>query len=91
MVAPVFSQSADAGIEYQYMSSRTTPNGGNTGGYGITNLTLSSEKVFDRLILSASIYNLFDKRYSDPVSVEHVQSSIVQDGRNFRIKATYTF
>jgi iron complex outermembrane receptor protein len=91
MTAPVFSQSADAGIEFQYLSSRTTPNGGNTGGYGVTNLTLSSQKVYERLILSASIYNLFDKQYADPVSVEHVQSSIVQDGRNFRIKATYTF
>ncbi len=91
MTAPVFKQNADAGIEFQYMSSRTNPNGGSTGGYGITNLTLSSQKVYERLELSASIYNLFDKQYADPVSVEHVQSSIVQDGRNFRIKATYTF
>ncbi|MBT8119647.1 MAG: TonB-dependent receptor [Gammaproteobacteria bacterium] len=91
MSAPVFRQNADAGIEFQYMSSRTTPNGGSTGGYSITNLTLSSQKIYERLELSASIYNLFDKQYADPVSVEHVQSSIVQDGRNFRIKASYTF
>lgn len=91
MTAPVFKQNADAGIEFQYTSSRTNPNGGSSGSYGITNLTLSSQKVYDRLELSASIYNLFDKQYADPASVEHVQSSIVQDGRNFRIKATYTF
>lgn len=91
LTAPVFRQNADAGIEFQYMSSRTTPQGDSTGSYGITNLTLSSQKVYERLILSASIYNLFDKQYADPVSVEHVQSSIVQDSRNFRIKATYTF
>lgn len=91
MTAPVFKQNAAAGIEFQYTSSRTNPNGGSSGGYGITNLTLSSQKVYERLELSASIYNLFDKQYADPASVEHVQSSIVQDGRNFRIKATYTF
>ena len=91
MTAPVFKQNADAGIEFQYTSSRTNPNGGSSSGYGITNLTLSSQKVYERLVLSASIYNLFDKQYADPASVEHVQSSIVQDGRNFRIKATYTF
>ena len=91
MTAPVFKQNADAGIEFQYVSSRTAPNGGTTDGYGITNLTLSSQKVYERLVLSASIYNLFDKQYADPVSVEHEQSSIIQDGRNFRLKATYTF
>lgn len=91
MTAPVFNQNADAGIEFQYMSSRTAHSGGSTDGYGITNLTLSSQKVYERLELSASIYNLFDKEYADPASVEHVQSSIIQDGRNFRVKATYTF
>jgi len=91
VAAPVFQKKADTGIEFLYMSSRTTPQGDKTGGYGITNLTLSSTKIYERLELSASIYNLFDKQYADPVSEEHVQSSIVQDGRNFRIKATYTF
>lgn len=91
LTSPVFQQSANAGIEVQYLSSRITPQGEKIGGYSITNLTLSSQKVYDRLELSASIYNVFDKRYSDPASEEHVQSSIVQDGRNFRVKATYTF
>ena len=91
LVAPVFRKNADAGVEFLYMSSRTTPKGDTTGGYGITNLTLSSQKLYERLELSASIYNLFDKNYADPASDEHVQSSIVQDGRNFRIKASYTF
>lgn len=89
--SPVFNRIADAGIEFQFMSDRATPSGGTTEDYGITNLTLSSEKLYERLILSASIYNLFDRQYSDPASDEHVQNSIPQDGRNFRIKASYTF
>ncbi len=89
--SPVFNRIADAGIEFQFMSDRTTPSGGTTEDYGITNLTLSSEKLYERLILSASIYNLFDRQYADPASDQHVQNSITQDGRNFRIKASYTF
>jgi len=89
--APVINKKADAGLEFQYMSERATESGGQTGGYGITNFTLSSQEIYKRLVLSASIYNLFDRQYADPVSDEHVQDSIVQDGRNFRVKATYTF
>ena len=91
LASPVLRQNADAGIEILYMSSRSTPQGDDTGAYGITNLTLSSQKIYENLVLSASIYNLFDKQYADPVSDELIQSSIIQDGRNFRIKATYTF
>ena len=89
--SPIFKQKANAGVEFQYTSSRITPLGTTVGGYGITNLTLSSQKVYDRLELSASIYNVFDKHYADPASEEHVQSSIAQDGRNFRVKMSYTF
>jgi iron complex outermembrane receptor protein len=73
------------------MSERATKSGGQTGGYGITNITLSSQEIYKRLELSASIYNLFDRQYADPASEEHAQDSIEQDGRGFRIKATYTF
>lgn len=91
MSAPVFHKKADAGLEFQYMGERATKSGGQTGGYGITNITLSSQEIYKRLELSASIYNLFDRQYADPASEEHVQDSIEQDGRNFRVKATYTF
>ena len=89
--APFWHKKVDAGLEFQYMSERTKPAGGQTGGYGITNLSLSSKQVYKRLELSASVYNLFDRQYDDPASEEHVQSSITQDGRSFRVKASYTF
>lgn len=89
--SPVFKRKARAGFEFQYLSSRITPQGEKIGGYGITNLTLSSKKVYDGLTLSASIYNIFAKRYADPASEEHAQSSIAQDERSFRVKASYTF
>jgi iron complex outermembrane receptor protein len=91
LASPVFNKNTQAGVELQYLSDRATLAAGKTGDYSITNLTLSSKQLDQRLMLSASIYNLFDKSYADPASQEHLQSSILQDGRNFRIKATYTF
>ena len=41
--------------------------------------------------MSASLYNLFDRRYADPVGPEVVMPAIQQDGRTFRLKLTYTF
>lgn len=89
--SPVFKQKAKAGVEFQYMGNRVTPQGEKIGGFGITNLTLSSQKIYDRLELSASLYNVFEKRYADPASEEHIQSSMAQDGRSFRVKMAYTF
>jgi outer membrane receptor protein involved in Fe transport len=41
--------------------------------------------------LSASVYNLLDKRYSDPASGANLQQSIPQDGRNFRVQMMWNF
>jgi iron complex outermembrane receptor protein len=54
-------------------------------------LTLLSREVVKGLELSASIYNLFDREYADPVSDDFTQDTIEQDGRTFRVKATYRF
>ena len=88
---PIFNKKATIGIELQYLGDRSTPQGNIVNEYSTTNITISSHKLFDNLILSASIYNLFDKEYSDPASEEHTQSSIMQDGRTYRVKATYDF
>ncbi|WP_298038327.1 TonB-dependent receptor [uncultured Desulfuromonas sp.] len=78
-------------VEERYTSSRKTVQGGEVGGFALTNLTLSSQDVLEGLELSASIYNLFDKDYSDPGSEEHIQDAIAQEGRTFRFKVTYLF
>jgi iron complex outermembrane receptor protein len=41
--------------------------------------------------VSASVYNLFDKAYADPGGQEHVQDTIPQDGRSYRVKVTASF
>jgi iron complex outermembrane receptor protein len=42
--------------------------------------------------VSASAYNLFDTRYVSPgAGADHLQDTIRQDGRSFRLKMTYKF
>ena len=55
------------------------------------NLTLSAEGLGGVADVSASVFNLFDSRYSDPGSREHPLDAIPQDGRTFRFKVVLHF
>jgi iron complex outermembrane receptor protein len=88
---PLWTEKLMAGLELQGLSERKTVQGNESGGYWIANLTLLSREVVKGLELSASIYNLFDREYEDPVSDDFTQDTIEQDGRTFRVKATKRF
>lgn len=88
---PLFDNRLRLGLESLYMSSRITPKGGKVGAYPLFNLTLSGFKLTPGLELSASIYNLLDRRYADPGSDEHVQDRLMQDGRRYQLRLTYRF
>ena len=47
------------------------------------------QNLIKGLEVSASVYNLFNKKYGDPGSPEHVQDLLMQDGRNYRLKVAY--
>jgi outer membrane receptor for ferrienterochelin and colicins len=91
IIVPLIQNKIFLGIEEQYTSKRKTLGGDHVDDFFITNVTLFSHQFFKTLKVSASIYNLFDEKYSDPGSAEHLQDSIEQDGRSFRFKLTYTF
>ena len=91
LTAPLWREKVFANAEVQALSQRKTIGGGTVNGYWIANLTLFSRELVKGLDVSASIYNLFDQRYADPVAADLVQPAIRQDGRSFRIKLTYRF
>lgn len=91
LTVPLISKKVFAGAELQYTSSRKTLGGGSEGGFVTTNLTLFSQNLLKGLELSASFYNLLDRKYGDPGSGEHLQDIIAQDGHTFRVKCTYRF
>jgi iron complex outermembrane receptor protein len=78
-------------MDLQYVSKRATLAGQNTAGYVVPNFTLFSRKILKGWELSASLYNAFNQKYADPAGNGLAEDSIVQDGRNFRIKVGYKF
>jgi iron complex outermembrane receptor protein len=97
LTAPLPLKKSFATLETIYTSSRLNANREKIDGAAICNLTLLNRDLLKGLDISASIYNLFDTRYSAPSGPEHINHlgealrEITQDGITFRIKATYRF
>jgi iron complex outermembrane receptor protein len=84
-----------AGIEAQALSRRQTANStAEVGAYSIANLTLGYRQSGNSWSITGSIYNLFDRHYSDPLSIDTwIQNyygvdrdRLAQDGRLYRLK-----
>jgi iron complex outermembrane receptor protein len=86
---PLYQRKIFVGLEAQYVSERRTIAQTELGGYLLTNVTVVSRKLTDRFDISAGLYNVLDKKYAESGGLEHLQTSIPQDGRSFRIKLTY--
>jgi iron complex outermembrane receptor protein len=91
LLAPLYRDKVFLGVEEQYTSRKSTLSGAMTRDFFVTNVTLFSRNLLENLELSASVYNLFNSGYFVPAGGEHLQNSIEQDGRNFRVKATWLF
>jgi outer membrane receptor for ferrienterochelin and colicins len=86
---PLYKNILFLGGQCRYLSKRLDREGGDVGDAVITDINLSAE--YRKLNVSAAAYNLFDVEYADPVSSDHVQKSIFQNGRNFWLKIGYVF
>ena len=86
---PLVEKKLFASVDAQYVSKVRTIAQTELGGFLLINLIFSTHKITDRLDLSGGFYNLLDKRYADSGGLEHVQTSIPQDGRSFQVKMTY--
>lgn len=85
------------GLEGLYVGERATVRGGRVGSYAVVNLTFVAAAWAGGPELSASVYNLFDRRFADPAAIEQFDSrgrelnAIPRDGRAFRFMATLGF
>ncbi len=91
LVVPLRQGKLFSGAEIQYTGPRKTRTGPEAGGYTVANLTLFAQRILGGLEASASVYNVFDRKYGDPGGEELLQNVIPQDGRSFRGKITYRF
>jgi outer membrane receptor for ferrienterochelin and colicins len=78
-----------ANLEAQYTGERRTIAGTDLGGFLLVNATLLTRKLNKDFDFSASLCNLFNKQYAESGGIEHVETSIPQDGRSFRVKLVY--
>ncbi len=91
LTLPLLRDRLLAGIEEQYTGKRKTRSDAWENDFVITNLTVTGRRIAGGFDISASVYNLLDTKYSDPVSSDMMQQTIPQDGRNYRLKITYVF
>lgn len=92
VLLPVPRTKINASWETRYNSDRLAVDGDTVPGFYVSNLVLTkAASATAGLNITFGIYNVFDKEYAHPVSAEHVQSSIVQDGRSYRLKFAYNF
>lgn len=75
------------GVNVRALSQRKALRG-DVPGYGVVDLTARAP-VADQLEFSASLYNLFDRQYSDPGSAEHLQQLLPRNERNFVFRVDY--
>jgi iron complex outermembrane receptor protein len=75
-----------AAIETFYESGRITLGGNRTNSFLLTNFHLFSRKLFNIFKISLQIRNLFDVEYRTPAGYEHIQDSLLQNGRGFTFK-----
>ncbi len=91
VIAPLLKRKLFAGFQFQYTSPRGTLDGSSLPPLYLSHLTIFSRKMAKGLDVSFGAYNLFDRKYADPGSEEHLQNGIDQNGRNLRLKFTYHF
>ena len=86
-------------VEGQYLSSRATLPRPNRGGFvfltrvpraATLNVTMV-QPLGQAWELAGGVRNVFNARYGDPVSDQHVQAAIEQNGRTARIGLTWKF
>jgi iron complex outermembrane receptor protein len=89
-----------AAVEFRYESSRITPQGTTTDGFVIANSNFTVRPFADHsrgssmlagLELGLHADNLFNVRYANPGSIEHLEPSIEQNGRTFIVRLTSRF
>jgi iron complex outermembrane receptor protein len=85
--------------ELRYVSARDRVDGSVVPAAWLVDLSLIGHNLAPGLTLTASIRNLFDRHYSDPVGTGFASNggaapdllSLPGDGRNFRLKLAYRF
>jgi outer membrane receptor for ferrienterochelin and colicins len=86
---PLWKKRLFVSLDAQYRSRLQTFGATSVSPFSIVNFTLLGRNLGKHIDVSASVYNLLDKKYFDPSSGDTLQQAIQQDGRSFRVKMTW--
>ena len=86
---PIAPLALEAGFEAQYESDRHSYTGDVLAPAWLVNLNVVRSHVVKGLDLKVSLFNLLDQRFSEPVSENHRQGAIAQDGRQVLVGLTW--
>ncbi len=78
------------GLEMQRLGERRTLMGDTLVPVTVANLSLQYTPNAPWSV-SATVYNLSDRHFSDPAGPEHIQSALPQDGREWRLQWALQF
>ncbi|KAA6459065.1 hypothetical protein DYQ86_17440 [Acidobacteria bacterium AB60] len=79
------------GAELLFNGPQSNYLGQRIGSSFLANATLTSRPIGNRFEISASCYNVFDRRWSTPTGPEVTAPATVQDGRTWRFRLTYHY
>lgn len=82
---------ATLGADAVRVGERLTLDGARLAPYTRVNLHVTHAPAQQRWTLSAGVYNLTDRVYSDPAAPEHLQDTLAQDPREFRVRLGWNF
>jgi iron complex outermembrane receptor protein len=91
LLVPLWKDRLYTGLEAQYTGAMKSLGGSGMNDFAVVNWTLFSQRLLPGTEISASIYNLFDTHYHSSGGPGHLQETIAQDGRSFRVKLTCRF
>ncbi len=91
LAVPSWDGRITTGIEMLYVSDRATLQDHTAAAHMLMNLTVTGRLRDGRMEIQGSIYNLPGIDYADPGSGEHVQDTIPQNDRNYRVVLRYRF
>jgi iron complex outermembrane receptor protein len=90
LVVPIRALASTASLNVNAAGRRRAVDGSTVGAFGVADV-VTTTALGRRLELGLGLYNVLDRRYGHPGAEEHLQRSIVQDGRTFRAQLTARF
>ncbi|MFN7956281.1 MAG: TonB-dependent receptor [bacterium] len=86
---PIVGDALGAAVQARYLSPRKTRAGASVAAAYPIDVTLTSRRWLGGLAVAATVRNVLDQHYADPVTDELRQDRIPQDGRTFWLNLSY--